>query len=274
MVRLLDSTPDMPRSTRHEHFISYMTFLANAMLTTGHVPPSLKCALVCPIFKNRPNTTRSSPDAHRPISVLPQLVRVFQMLVHMRAQDYTDKFIPFLDNIGGCVRGRRAEDLLFTVSESIAHCRQRSLKVYGCALDVKAAFDVVWRDGLLYKLYKEFGMSGPFLRLIAAFHTDTSAAIRAYSLLSEAFDTTCTVLQGSKLASYLYNVFMSGLVEELKRSGLGLYINGVFFGAQTYCDDLYLQGTRKDIQAMLVIAEAYSRRWNFLTLTLTRRSVL
>ena len=44
----------------------------------------------------------------------------------------------------------------FTILETINHMLERSSKVFSCFLDVWKAFDTVWIDGILYKLFSEF----------------------------------------------------------------------------------------------------------------------
>ena len=46
----------------------------------------------------------------------------------------------------------------FTILQSINHMLERGSKVFGCFLDVRKAFDTVWIDGLLFKLFSEFGI--------------------------------------------------------------------------------------------------------------------
>ena len=44
----------------------------------------------------------------------------------------------------------------FTVLETINHILERGSKVFCCFLDVRKAFDTVWIDGLLFKLFSEY----------------------------------------------------------------------------------------------------------------------
>ena len=59
----------------------------------------------------------------------------------------------------GFQEGVGCTEASFTILESINHMLERGNKVFGCFLDVRKAFDTVWVDGLLYKLFTEFGIS-------------------------------------------------------------------------------------------------------------------
>ena len=37
---------------------------------------------------------------------------------------------------------------------------ERGSKIFSCFLDVRKAFDTVWIDGLLYKLFSDLGIGG------------------------------------------------------------------------------------------------------------------
>ena len=48
----------------------------------------------------------------------------------------------------------------FTILETINHMLEWGSKVFSCFLDVRKAFDAVWIDGLLFKLFSELGIIG------------------------------------------------------------------------------------------------------------------
>ena len=48
----------------------------------------------------------------------------------------------------------------FTILETINHMLERGSKVFNCFRDVRKAFDTVWIDGLLFKLFSDLGING------------------------------------------------------------------------------------------------------------------
>ena len=54
----------------------------------------------------------------------------------------------------------------FTIFEIINHMLERCSKVFSCFLDVRKAFDTVWVDGILYKLFSELGIEGKMWKVM------------------------------------------------------------------------------------------------------------
>ena len=59
-----------------------------------------------------------------------------------------------------------------TILKTINHMLERGSKVFGCFFDVRKAFDMVWVDGLSYKLFKGLGIEGNMWLAIKDLYTD------------------------------------------------------------------------------------------------------
>ena len=60
----------------------------------------------------------------------------------------------------------------FTILETINHMLERGSKVFSCFLDVRKAFDTVWIDGLLFKLFSDLGINGRMWLALKDLYTD------------------------------------------------------------------------------------------------------
>ena len=84
----------------------------------------------------------------------------------------------------GFKEGVGCTEASFTILETINHMLERGSKGFGCFLDVRKAFDTVWIDGPLYKLFYEFGIRGRMWLAIKDLHSGVRAQVLCSSSLS------------------------------------------------------------------------------------------
>ena len=77
--------------------------------------------------------------------------------------------------------------------------------------------------------------------------------------VSQTFGICNGTRQGSVASPTFWAVYMNPLIEELRASGVGCYVAGVFMGLVVYADDiLLLAPNRKAAQIMLSICERFA----------------
>ena len=90
--------------------------------------------------------------------------------------------------------------------------------MFSCFLDVRKAFDTVWIDGLLYKLFNDLGINGKMWLAIKFLYTDVQAQVLYYGALSRLFEIGQGTGQGRILAPFMYKVYIKGLLRTLSRN--------------------------------------------------------
>ena len=106
----------------------------------------------------------------------------------------------FMERVG-CIEAS------FTILETINHMLERGSKVFSCSLDVRKAFDTVWIDGLLFKLFSELGIKGRMWLAIKDLHTNVKTKVLYAGSLSREIDILQGIGQGRILASFMYKVY-------------------------------------------------------------------
>ena len=73
-----------------------------------------------------------------------------------------------------------------------------------CSLDVQKAFDTVWIDGLMYKLFTEFGIRGKMWLVIKNIYNEVKIQVLYSGSLSKEFQISPGTGQGRILAPFMY----------------------------------------------------------------------
>ena len=128
-------------------------------------------------------------------------------------------------------------------------------------LDIKKAYDNVWRDGLWYRMW-EMGIQGKLWCVIRNIYNVNQSCVYLDCIKSEYFGITEGVVQGFTLSPTLFLIFVDGLVKEIesKVSSLpSLQLNGLLFAD----DFVGLSDSKEGLQDMINVVHAYSKKWCF-----------
>ena len=89
---------------------------------------------------------------------------------------------------------------------------ERGSKMFSCFFDIRKAFDTVWIDGLMNKLFSDLGVNGKLWLAIKNLYTDVKAQILYSGTLSREFNIAQGTGQGRILAPFMYKVYINSLL--------------------------------------------------------------
>ena len=128
-------------------------------------------------------------------------------------------------------------------------------------VDLRKAFDSVDRDLLWHRL-GHYGISGKFLDLIKCLYRDTEYCVRVNDTVTEPFPVTSGVKQGCLLSPTLFNLFINGLIEEIKQLNLGVKCGEILLALLMFADDIAIMAeTEEDLQCMLSTLHTWCESW-------------
>ena len=208
-------------------FQLYQTFFNNFS-----VCDSLLTGVILPRFKGK-GAKANNKDNYRGIILL-------QNLRDGPPQSFAEQQGLFSNMQFGFKEGVGCTEASFTILESINHMLERGSKVFGCFLDVRKAFDTVWIDGLLFKLFSEFGIKGCLWLVIRNLYTGVKAQVLYSGSLSRKFDILQGTGQGRIPAQFMYKVYINGLLKELAQHLCVLSLNSISLTSPSFANDISL----------------------------------
>ena len=86
------------------------------------------------------------------------------MIILNRLEKFASQEGYFSEMQFGFQEGSGCIEPSFTILKPINHMLERGGKMFSCFLEVRKAFDTVWIDGLMYKLFSDLGVNGKLLK--------------------------------------------------------------------------------------------------------------
>ncbi|MBL4694681.1 RNA-directed DNA polymerase [Candidatus Gracilibacteria bacterium] len=196
--------------------------LFNRVMQLEEVAKEWQVSLVCPIPKK--GDLRDTGN-YRGISLMSCLGKLFGRILNARLTLFLETKGLLIPEQGGFRKTRECAEHSFVLQELTERRDRASLKTYGCFIDMRKAYDLVWRKALWVKL-ESIGVGGRVLRLLRNWYRTTLSAVRVNGVVSSAFPLELGVKQGDVLSPLLFNVFINDILSDLKSKGLGVSIPG------------------------------------------------
>jgi endonuclease/exonuclease/phosphatase family metal-dependent hydrolase len=256
----LDMIPYEGLKLGTESLYIVLTRLYNAITRHVYVPVVLKHSIIIPLHKGK-RKPKNKPDSYRGVSLTPSINKVLEKLVLNRLKPWlaNHNFPPPLQHSGR--EGCSSVTLSYVVQEVINHHCASGSKVYACFLDIKSAFDVIWWDGLLYKM-STIGVKNKLWWLFKNWLMDSSGSVLLNGEISNSFNITRSIKQGGLLSVFYFTVAYFDIHNTVRCGNDGLKYYDIDVGSPTLADDtVLLSNTVAGLQRMINKAFQFSRQW-------------
>ena len=211
-----------------EQLLPVNTQMINSSLLSGHFPKLWKEALVDPRQKK---AAKSDFSNFRPVSNLQYVSKLTERAVFDQVHIHLTNHDLYPKLQSAYTRDHSTETALLKIHNDILIAMDRQHVVLLVLLDLSAAFDTVGHSVLLSRLRNSFGIRDTVLRWFGSYLSDRSQRVSLDGKVSDKFQLTHGVPQGSCLGPLLFTLYVSKLFDIVK---------GHLLGVHTYADDTQL----------------------------------
>ena len=220
--------------------------IMNTSWGTGKVPRKWKIGIIIPIHK--PKKDKTKIDSYRPIMLLPCIGKVLEKIVKERLEYYIEKRRHILQPYQcGFRKGQGTMDALIRFENNIRENFKRGETCIAIYIDLKSAYDKVWRDGLIYKIQRA-GVVGKMYKWLLDYLKDRLFRVQVEGELSDLFEMKTGVPQGAILSPLLFNLMLVDLPEQ---QDIKLHV---------YADDITITCSKKNMKAAKIVMQQYIKK--------------
>ena len=129
----------------------HLAELSISSIQLGCIPSAWKIATLRILLK--PDKLPFLTTSYRPISLISSIMKLFEIVIEQRLRSHLEKMGFLSKHQSGFRRAKSTYDQLFRLFQSIMEIFNRREHVVTAFLDVEKAFDNVWHNGLMYKIF-------------------------------------------------------------------------------------------------------------------------
>ena len=185
------------------------------LLKRNRVPAFFKKSKIIAILK--PGKPDDQASSYRPVALLSVGLKLDEILIRNRIEPLVTRKIPVEQ--AGFTKGRSCCDQVQSLTNFIEQGFQRRLKTGVVFIDLTAAYDTIWRRGLVYKLMKVIACRS-VCDFIMTMLSDRRIQVNLNGETSRWYKLQNGLPQGSTLSCILYNLYVHDLPKSKARKFL------------------------------------------------------
>jgi hypothetical protein len=164
---------------------------------------------------------------------------------------------------GGFRKGMGCLMTSFLLRESNNYVCENDSKLYSCFLDVRKAFDCVWHDALMLKLYNS-NIDLCLYMAIYNLYQGMESRVKSNGHTSDWFPVLQGTRQGGILSPKLYLIFTNDLLKKLESCPFGLNVYGINYSCPSFADDMVLLSLSSNgLQELMNICYEYGIQFRY-----------
>ena len=149
------------------------------------------------------------------------------------------------------------------LTEAIGESLDRKQELNVIFVDATEAFDRVWHDSMLSKLY-DVGLNGRKWLFLNNWYEDLTSQVKWKGDISSSFSETIGVRQGGTWSPTGYKFFINPLLNIVTDHDIGFHIGTEYCGTVAVADDLlFLSESESDRQLQASIQEEYALKEHY-----------
>ena len=249
---------EMIKVSTNEILELYMA-LFNKIINEEKYPSNWNTSLTQVIHKEG---AKDEPSNYRGIALSSNLCKLFNAILATRINKYLEENSVIRPEQGGFRKDHRTSDHIFVLQTIIQKYTRNGGKLYACFVDLKKAYDSVWRRGLIHKL-GESGINQKTINLIGDMYNKTYTSLIYNKQILPEIQTKKGVKQGDNLSPLLFNIYINDMPKEIEKGEthpiklLGHDINGLMWAG----DIILLSETKEGLQNCLNNLNIYCQKW-------------
>ena len=212
----LDGFPEERLKKGGMTVLEYLVRQLNLNFDMGVVPTDRHGACIVPLYKEKGNKCECSNS--RNISLLSVVGKLYGKVLITRVRVGTECTIG--EEQCWFRQGRGCMDQVFAVRQVCEKYLANGKDVFWVFMDSLKAYDTINQHGM-WQMLRVYGIGGKLLNAVQSFYIDSKERVWVGNDVGEWFKVNVGLRQGCVMSTWLFNVYMDGVVREVNVRVLG-----------------------------------------------------